>query len=53
MHPLRPFILSVEAFFEMPEELKTRLLQFYNALYDVLNPDPQTKEEISQGVMQE
>jgi len=38
----------------MPEELKTRLLQLYNALYDVLNPDPLTKEEIiSQGVMQE
>ena len=46
--------MSVEAFFEMPEELKTRLLQLYNALYDVLNPDPLTKEEIiSQGVMQE
>ena len=31
--------VSVEAFFEMPEELKTRLLQLYNALCDVLNPD--------------
>ena len=54
MHPLRPFILSVEAFFEMPEELKTRLPQLYNALCDMLNLDPLTKEKIiSQAVAQE
>ena len=54
MHPLRPFILSVEAFFEMPEELRTRLPQLYNALCDILNQDPLTKEKIiSQAVAQE
>jgi len=46
--------LSVDAFFEMPEELKTRLPQLYNALCDILNQDPLTKEKIiSQAVAQE
>ena len=46
--------VSVEAFFEMPGELKKRLPQLYNSLCDVLNQDPLTKEKIiGQAVAQE
>jgi len=38
--------VSVEAFFEMPEELKKYLPQLYEALCDVLNQDPLTPGKI-------
>ena len=38
--------VSVEAFFEIPEELKKYLPQLYLAICDVLNQDPLTKDKI-------
>jgi Mlc titration factor MtfA (ptsG expression regulator) len=36
----------VEAFFELPEELKKNLPQLYDALCDVLNQDPLAQDKI-------